>query len=83
MASPRSSHRSRLDVLTAVVLWPVSSQQRARRNALVASTALTRRRIERDDVESFLRALDHRRSLPPRPAALPAEAPASVALGGL
>jgi hypothetical protein len=34
--------------------WHVRSQQQARRNALVASTALTRQRIERDEVEAFL-----------------------------
>jgi hypothetical protein len=32
----------------------VTGQERARRNALVASTALVRRREERDDVERFL-----------------------------
>jgi hypothetical protein len=34
--------------------WHVSSQQQARRNALVASTALTQRRRELLDVEEFL-----------------------------
>lgn len=34
--------------------WPVTSQQHARRNALVASTALTQRRREAEDVEEFL-----------------------------
>ena len=34
--------------------WHVTSQQRARRNALVASTALTASRRERMDVEDFL-----------------------------
>ncbi|MEV7428554.1 MULTISPECIES: hypothetical protein [unclassified Nocardioides] len=37
--------------------WPEESQLRARRNAMVASTALARRRAERDDVEDFLAAL--------------------------
>ncbi len=37
-----------------VLRWPVESQQRARRNALVASTALARRRAERLEVEEFL-----------------------------
>lgn len=41
---------------TTVLGWPVGSQQRARRNALVATTALTRQRIERDEVERFLEA---------------------------
>jgi hypothetical protein len=41
--------------LTAVVTgWPVRSQQGARRNALVAGTALTERRREREEVEEFL-----------------------------
>jgi hypothetical protein len=48
--------------------WPVASQQGARRNALVASTALTRVRMERDEVEEFLEALARRR-LPTEPAA--------------
>jgi hypothetical protein len=34
--------------------WHVTSQHRARRNALVASTALMQRRRELDDVEAFL-----------------------------
>ena len=41
----------------AVRRWPVESQQRARRNAMIASTALAQRRAERDDVEEFLAAL--------------------------
>jgi hypothetical protein len=40
-----------------VLRWPAQSQQRARRNALVASTALARRRAERIEVEEFLAAL--------------------------
>ncbi len=36
--------------------WPVESQQRARRNAMIASTALAQRRAELDDVEEFLAA---------------------------
>ena len=34
--------------------WGMASQQRARRNAMVAATALARRRAEIDDVEDFL-----------------------------
>ena len=34
--------------------WSVASQQRARRNAMIASTALAQRRAEIDDVEDFL-----------------------------
>ena len=41
----------------AVRRWPVDSQQRARCNAMVASTALAQRRAELDDVEEFLAAL--------------------------
>lgn len=34
--------------------WAVDSQQTARRNAMIASTALTQRRAELNDVEDFL-----------------------------
>lgn len=37
--------------------WSVESQQRARRNAMVASTRLAQRRAEREDVEEFFAAL--------------------------
>ena len=37
--------------------WSVASQQRARRNAMIASTALAQRRAEIDDVEDFLARL--------------------------
>jgi hypothetical protein len=41
--------------LTGVVTgWPVRSQQTARRNAMVAGTALAERRREREEVEEFL-----------------------------
>ncbi|NHC22324.1 hypothetical protein G6553_03930 [Nocardioides sp. IC4_145] len=36
--------------------WPEESQLQARRNAMVASTALARRRAERIEVEEFLAA---------------------------
>jgi len=49
MAAPRSLVRQAL-------AWPVESQQRSRRNALVAATALARLRHERDEVEEFLEA---------------------------
>jgi hypothetical protein len=57
--------------------WPVRSQHGACRNALVASTALTQQRIEREEVERFLldaarrhdvrrrRAASHPSELPP------------------
>jgi hypothetical protein len=50
--------------------WPVDSQLGARRNAMVASTALAARRAERTDVEEFLTAL----AAPPATPALPATA---------
>ena len=37
--------------------WPVDSQQVARRNAMIACTALAARRAEREDVVDFLAAL--------------------------
>ena len=49
MNSPRRLVRS-------VLAWPVETQQGSRRNAMVASTALTERRRERDGVEEFLGA---------------------------
>lgn len=45
-------------LVSALTHWPVESQQRARRNAMIASTALARRRAEIDDVEEFLASLD-------------------------
>lgn len=48
----RTIHRS----VGAVRRWPVESQQRSRRNAMIASTALAQRRAELDDVEEFLAA---------------------------
>jgi hypothetical protein len=41
-------------LVSSAATWHVTSQQHARRNALVASTALTRRRLELIDVEEFL-----------------------------
>ena len=40
----------------AVRRWPVESQLRARRNAMIASTALAQRRAELEDVEEYLAA---------------------------
>lgn len=45
-------------LVDAVARWPVESQLGARRNAMVAATALTQRRAERQEVEEFLAALD-------------------------
>ena len=36
--------------------WPVASQEVARRNAMLAGTVLTQRRVERLEVEAFLAA---------------------------
>lgn len=36
--------------------WPVESQHAARRNAMIAATALARQRVERDEVEEYLAA---------------------------
>jgi hypothetical protein len=44
-------------MVATAVRWPVESQQRARRNAMVASNALARRRVELDEVEEFLATL--------------------------
>lgn len=41
-------------LLRPLTEWPVQSQQVARRNALVASTALAERRRELDEVEEYL-----------------------------
>ena len=41
--------------------WPVASQQRARRNAMIAATSCAQRRAERQDVADFLAA----RTTPP------------------
>lgn len=37
--------------------WPVESQQAARRNAMLACTALAARRAERDQVGDYLRTM--------------------------
>ncbi|QLQ10275.1 MAG: hypothetical protein HZY75_07635 [Nocardioidaceae bacterium] len=43
--------------------WPVASQQVARRNALLAATALTQGRMERDEVDRFVAAAAARREV--------------------
>jgi hypothetical protein len=47
-------------VLDRVHTWSVESQLGARRNAMVANTALAARRAEREDVEAFFAALEPR-----------------------
>jgi hypothetical protein len=49
--------------------WPVASQQQARRNAMIATTACAHRRIEREDVADYLDSLT---------APVAAEAPAAT-----
>jgi hypothetical protein len=43
--------------------WSAESQLGARRNAMVASTALAARRAEREDVEAFFTALKPRQQV--------------------
>lgn len=43
-----------LALVRAVTRWPVDSQLNARRNALIASTQLTARSHERQQVDDFL-----------------------------
>ena len=40
--------------LSPIARWAIGSQQRSRRNAMLASTTLTQRRSERIEVEDFL-----------------------------
>ena len=49
--------------------WAVSSQQRSRRNAMVAATAITQRRTESREVEDYLAARAVRPAAPDVPAA--------------
>ena len=44
-------------VFDHVRAWPAQSQQGARRNAMIATTALAARRAAREDVEDFFAAL--------------------------
>lgn len=41
--------------------WPQTSQEQARRNAMIAATACTQRRVERQEVDDFFAS----RSAPP------------------
>ncbi len=52
-------------IIRSVLTWPVESQQTARRNALVASTALTQLRHEQLEVERFLHEHARRRTALP------------------
>jgi hypothetical protein len=51
-------------MLRSLLTWPVESQQTARRNALVASTALAQLNHERAEVERFLDEHARRRTAP-------------------
>ncbi len=55
-------------MLGRVRAWSVESQQGARRNAMVANTALAARRAERQDVDAYFAAL---RREPPAQQRLP------------
>jgi hypothetical protein len=49
-------------LLVAAATWHLTSQQQARRNALVGSTRLARSRQERLEVEAFLSSLEAERA---------------------
>jgi len=51
-------------ILPLIDRWAVSSQQTARRNAMIATTALTQRRTERIEVEEFLASLREDPAIP-------------------
>ena len=57
MALPTGPRTLLTSAVHAVRSWPVASQQRSRRNAMLACTSLTQRRMERRDVEDFLASL--------------------------
>lgn len=56
MALPASVRTIAMSAVHAVRAWPVVSQQKARRNAMLACTSLTQRRMEHQDVEDFLQS---------------------------
>ena len=56
-------------VLGRVHAWSVDSQQGARRNAMVANTALAARRAERQDVDAYLASIRPASSKPRLPTA--------------
>ncbi len=57
-------------VLDRVHTWSVGSQQGARRNAMLANTALASRRAERQDVDAYLAGLRPQPSAPQLPTAV-------------
>lgn len=60
--------RTSLSLAEAARRWSVSTQTRARRNAMVALTSLAERRIEREDADAYLEAAARRRAEVPLPA---------------
>jgi hypothetical protein len=54
-------------MLDRVHAWSAQSQQGARRNAMVANTALAARRAERQDVDAYFAALRPKPSAPRLP----------------
>jgi hypothetical protein len=52
----------------AVRRWPVEAQQQARRNAMVAATALAQRRAELEEVQEFLAGVGRPSAEPTVPA---------------
>jgi hypothetical protein len=62
--NPRSLNPVSL-VIDHVRAWPTQSQQGARRNAMIATTALAARRAEREDVDDFFDALTSSAPQPP------------------
>jgi hypothetical protein len=51
----------RASLAEAARRWSVSTQARARRNAMVALTSLAERRAEREDADAYLEAAARRR----------------------
>jgi hypothetical protein len=61
-------------VVDRVRTWSVASQHGARRNAMVATTALAERRAERLDVDAYLASL----RIGPSPSNLASDLPSAV-----
>ena len=57
-------------VLGRVRAWSVESQQGARRNAMVANTAMAARRAERQDVDAYFAGLRPKPRAPHLPTAI-------------
>jgi hypothetical protein len=55
----------RTSLAEAARRWSVSTQVRARRNAMVALTSLAERRLEREDADAYLEAAAQRRGQRP------------------